>query len=67
MFGNDQNDLSRAGAEEALACKDMLARAPHRPRPLARVIAEVRRLVGTSIWRLTPRRTIERPGRPPSA
>ena len=67
MFGNDQSDLLRTGVEEALACKDMLARAPRRPRPLARISAEVRRLVVTSIWRLAPRRTVERPERPPAA
>jgi hypothetical protein len=57
VFGNDQVDLLRTGVEEALACKDMLAREPRRPRRLARVAAEVRRLVATAIWRLAPRRT----------
>jgi hypothetical protein len=54
VFGDDHDDLVRAGVAEALACMDMLIPAPRRPRRLARIVAEVRRLVGTAAWRANP-------------
>jgi hypothetical protein len=52
MFGEDHHDsIIQRGVDEALACQDMLARAPAKPSRLARLRARL-----AAVWVL-PRRS----------
>jgi hypothetical protein len=58
MFGEGHHDsIIQRGVDEALACQDMLARAPARPSRLARLRARI------AAVRVLPRRSSARPPR----
>jgi hypothetical protein len=61
MFGDGQDSIVQRGIDEALACRDMLTRAPVAPSRLARIVAHLVGL-GQSFARRLPR---ARPRRAP--
>jgi hypothetical protein len=67
MFANDNDSIIQRGIDEALACQDMLERAPVKPSLLVRVIARVVAAVEALRHRRSEREELEPPSLPISA